>query len=257
VLGNKSLTVSLACSFRRFAPRVGVLLDGEVVDLYAADGSIPTSMRKFLEGGAPMLAAAQRVVDSGKNRVALSEVDILAPISDPEKILCIGLNYVDHAAECGMTLPERPILFSKYNNSICGDGDNIVLPNCSSEPDFEVELVIVIGRKAKKVSEADALSYVCGYTVGHDVSARDWQIKKGGGQWTVGKAFDTFAPIGPAIVTADSVPDGACAWWPPRGVSLALALLPLALLLTCPFPPAAGTLPPACSARQYTTWASG
>merc|ERR1711865_709269 len=165
------------------------------------------SMREFLTCGDDAVAFAQEVVCGGAKEISLSDVQLLAPISNPEKLICIGLNYSDHAKECGMALPVSPVVFSKFNNAICGPTDEIVLPSSSSKIDYEVELVVVIGKQAKCVSEADAMDAVFGYTVGNDVSARDWQLERGGSQWLTGKTFDTFAPLGPAIVSKDEVVD--------------------------------------------------
>mgnify|MGYP001428223577 CR=1 FL=1 len=123
------------------------------------------------------------------------------------KFICIGLNYADHAAESGMDIPAEPIVFSKYASAIIGPGDTIKLPPSSNEPDYEVELVVVVGKSGFNISEADAMDHVAGYTVGHDVSARDYQLQKPGGQWMMGKTFDTFAPIGPNLVTSDEIDD--------------------------------------------------
>jgi 2-keto-4-pentenoate hydratase/2-oxohepta-3-ene-1,7-dioic acid hydratase in catechol pathway len=133
---------------------------------------------------------------------------LLAPI-DPRNIMGIGLNYRHHAIEAGMSIPEYPILFFKGANSVQDPGQPIVLPTAlpSSEVDYECELAVVIGRECKNVSEHDALDYVLGYTCANDVSARDWQIARGGSQWCRGKTFDTFCPLGPAIVTTDEIPD--------------------------------------------------
>lgn len=133
---------------------------------------------------------------------------ILAPIVPPV-ILCIGLNYKHHAAESGMPLPERPILFVKGPNALQNPGDPIEIPThlASDEVDYECELAVVIGKPCKNVSRSNALDYVLGYTCANDVSARDWQLKKGGGQWCRGKFFDTFAPLGPVLVTADEIKD--------------------------------------------------
>jgi 2-keto-4-pentenoate hydratase/2-oxohepta-3-ene-1,7-dioic acid hydratase in catechol pathway len=117
------------------------------------------------------------------------------------------LNYRDHAAESGAAIPRDPILFSKYATSLVGHEAAIVLPAVSLEVDFEAELVIVVGKGGRHIKEADALNHVAGYTIGHDVSARDWQLKKDGKQWMVGKTFDTFAPLGPVLVTADEAGD--------------------------------------------------
>ncbi len=126
---------------------------------------------------------------------------------DPRKIICIGLNYRDHAAESGVPVPPEPILFSKYPTTLIGHLDRIVLPRVSQEVDYEAELVIVIGRGGKHIRAQQARDHVGGYTVGHDVSARDWQLHKPAKQWMAGKTFDTFAPTGPELVTPDEVPD--------------------------------------------------
>jgi 2-keto-4-pentenoate hydratase/2-oxohepta-3-ene-1,7-dioic acid hydratase in catechol pathway len=133
---------------------------------------------------------------------------LLAPVA-PAQILCIGLNYRHHATEAGAKIPERPILFVKGVNTVCHPGDPILIPTRlrSDEVDYECELAVVIGRACKNVSRADALSYVLGYTCCNDVSARDHQLKLGGGQWCRGKFFDTFAPLGPRLVTPDEIPD--------------------------------------------------
>lgn len=133
---------------------------------------------------------------------------LLAPIQ-PTSILCIGLNYKFHAAESGLAVPERPILFVKGINTLQNPGDPIELPTVmkSDEVDYECELAVVIGKPCKNVSKENALDYVLGYTCANDVSARDWQIKKGGGQWCRGKFFDTFCPLGPVLVTSDEIPN--------------------------------------------------
>lgn len=129
-----------------------------------------------------------------------------APVGNITKFVAIGLNYADHAAEAGMPIPAEPIVFIKANTSLCGPNDNIEKPRGSTKLDWEVELAIIIGSKAKYVSEADALKHVAGYTVCNDVSERFFQIERGG-QWTKGKSHDTFGPVGPWIATADEIPD--------------------------------------------------
>lgn len=133
---------------------------------------------------------------------------LLAPIA-PAQILCIGLNYRRHAEETKARLPERPILFLKGINALQNPGDPILLPTHlrSDEVDYECELAVVIGKPCKNVSRERALEYVLGYTCANDVSARDHQIKLGGGQWCRGKSFDTFAPLGPRLVTRDEIPN--------------------------------------------------
>jgi 2-keto-4-pentenoate hydratase/2-oxohepta-3-ene-1,7-dioic acid hydratase in catechol pathway len=132
---------------------------------------------------------------------------LLAPVLPPS-ILCVGLNYKEHAAESAMKLPDYPVLFIKSLNALNNPGDPIVLPKIEPvEVDYEGELVVVIGKGGKNISRAQALKHVLGYTCGNDVSGRDWQIKKGGSQWCRGKSFDTFCPLGPWLVTPDELPD--------------------------------------------------
>jgi 2-keto-4-pentenoate hydratase/2-oxohepta-3-ene-1,7-dioic acid hydratase in catechol pathway len=126
-------------------------------------------------------------------------------ISRPGKIVCVGLNYLDHAQEGGMELPKAPLLFSKWPNTLIGDGEAIVLPPESKEVDYEAELGVVIGTTGKRVSEADALDHVEGYICLNDVSARDMQF--GDGQWTRGKSLDTFCPVGPRLVPREEIAD--------------------------------------------------
>jgi 2-keto-4-pentenoate hydratase/2-oxohepta-3-ene-1,7-dioic acid hydratase in catechol pathway len=133
---------------------------------------------------------------------------LLAPVA-PSNILCIGLNYRRHAEESGAKPPEYPVLFVKGTNSLQHPGEPIELPRHlrSDEVDYECELAVVIGKRCKNVRREDALNYVLGYTCANDVSSRDWQLKKGGGQWCRGKFFDTFTPLGPCLVTTDEIPD--------------------------------------------------
>ena len=145
-----------------------------------------------------------------KHRVTTERADVaklLAPLA-PVQILGIGLNYRHHAQEARMPAPERPVLFVKGINTLQNPGDPILIPThlASDEVDYECELAVVIGRACKNVSRARALDYVLGYTCANDVSARDWQIKRGGGQWCRGKFFDTFCPLGPRLVTPDEIP---------------------------------------------------
>ncbi len=132
---------------------------------------------------------------------------LLAPVPAPEKVICVGLNYRDHALETGAEIPTQPVIFNKFPSAIIGPGDPIVLPAVSDRVDYEAELVVVIGTTARHVAAADALKHVFGYCCGHDVSARDWQKGTPGGQWLLGKTFDSFAPIGPWVVSRDEVPD--------------------------------------------------
>ncbi len=189
-------------------PRAAIWRGDAYVDLQASHAGLPASVRALLEGGSQLLQLAQEV--AGRPDTVCypaDQVRLLPPVSDPQKILCIGLNYRDHAAESAAPIPRDPVLFSKFNNALIGHGEPIRLPPVSREVDYEAELVIVVGRKAYNVKVQEALDYVAGYTIGHDVSARDWQLKKDGKQWLAGKTFDTFAPTGPWLVTADEIPD--------------------------------------------------
>lgn len=133
---------------------------------------------------------------------------LLAPVH-PTDILCIGLNYAEHAKEGGKSVPERPLLFMKTSSTVNHPGDAIVIPRRlrSDKVDYECELVVVIGKRCLNATKENALDYVLGYTCGNDVSARDWQLEWGDGQWCRGKTFATFAPLGPCVVTPDEIPD--------------------------------------------------
>jgi 2-keto-4-pentenoate hydratase/2-oxohepta-3-ene-1,7-dioic acid hydratase in catechol pathway len=135
----------------------------------------------------------------------LSDVQLRAPVDGRPKIICVGLNYRDHAEEQGVKPPEEPVIFMKPYTAITGPGQTIIYPEITEKLDYEAELAVLIGRRCRKVRQSDALSYVLGYTCFNDVSARDIQFRDG--QWVRGKSFDTFAPIGPWIVTADEVRD--------------------------------------------------
>jgi 2-keto-4-pentenoate hydratase/2-oxohepta-3-ene-1,7-dioic acid hydratase in catechol pathway len=185
-----------------------VLADGQYVDLHATDPRLPASVRQLLELGPDALQrAAVAARQSNAVRHEATNTRLLAPVPDPRKIVCIGLNYSDHAAEGGVPIPREPVLFSKYATALIGHGQDIVLPLVSHKVDYEAELVIIVGMGGRNLRADTAAAHVGGYTIGHDVSARDWQLEKDGKQWMVGKTFDTFAPCGPALVTPDEVPD--------------------------------------------------
>ena len=188
-------------------PRACGVINGEYIDVNAADPEMPRTVRGLLELGQEWQRRAWAALPRGVVRHDPAGAKLLAPVPDPRKIVCIGLNYRDHAAESGVPVPTEPILFSKYPTTLIGHGGQIVLPSASHEVDYEAELVVVIGRKGRHISRERALEYVGGYAVGHDVSARDWQLNKPGKQWMAGKTFDTFAPVGPELVTPDEVPD--------------------------------------------------
>jgi 2-keto-4-pentenoate hydratase/2-oxohepta-3-ene-1,7-dioic acid hydratase in catechol pathway len=144
-------------------------------------------------------------LEPGPVRGRLDELTVLAPVPAPGKVVCVGRNYADHAAETGAAVPDRPQLFAKWANAVVGPGEPVRRPRITQALDYEAELVAVIGRTARRVAEADALDHVLGYTCGNDISARDLQF--GDTQWVRGKTLDTFAPMGPWIVTADEIPD--------------------------------------------------
>ena len=152
---------------------------------------------------------------SGAIGIALDDVETIAPIPVPGKVVCVGLNYREHANEGGRPPPNRPLLFAKFANAVIADGDPIVRPEGTHALDLEVELGVVIGTTARRVTRADALAHVAGYVVVNDVSARDWQGipvalregETGDGQWLRAKGSDTFLPMGPVFVTADEIPD--------------------------------------------------
>jgi 2-keto-4-pentenoate hydratase/2-oxohepta-3-ene-1,7-dioic acid hydratase in catechol pathway len=176
------------------------------VDLCACDRELPSSLKALLsmDDGLARVAAA---FAKGLKEGLFIEGRVRAPIPDPGKIICIGLNYRDHAKESGMAPPEEPVCFGKFGNTIIGPDEEIRLPAVSSQVDYEAELVAVIGRRGYRIPRSEALSHIAGYMNGHDVSARDWQINKPGKQWMLGKTPDTFAPIGPWLVTSDEVGD--------------------------------------------------
>jgi acylpyruvate hydrolase len=183
------------------AVRYGANLpDGVIADLTGHDG-LPDSIVGFLAAAS---AIGQDAVASAP-RVARAQVRLLPVIPDPEKIICIGLNYADHASETGSTPPPHPTVFGKFRNALIAHGEAIVLPASSRQMDYEAELAVIIGRPARHVAAADALDYVAGYAPFNDVSARDYQGHTS--QWLLGKSGDTFAPVGPSMVTADEIAD--------------------------------------------------
>lgn len=179
----------------------------QVFDLNALDARLPGDMLGFLEAGSAAHELAKQALASASPAQGLdyTAVTLKAPIPRPGKILCIGQNYLAHAAEANAGASPYPIIFSKHANAVIGPGEPIVVPAETSEPDYEGELAVVIGKRARRVPEAQALDYVAGYMPLNDVSARDWQGRTS--QWLMGKTFDTFAPMGPALVTADEIAD--------------------------------------------------
>jgi 2-keto-4-pentenoate hydratase/2-oxohepta-3-ene-1,7-dioic acid hydratase in catechol pathway len=191
--------------------RAGVLITDNsvdfVVDLQQARIGLPRSMRallRALDGDFETLASLVHSVPA-KFRIPFSRVALGPVVADPEKVLCIGLNYRDHAAETSLPVPEVPNVFAKYSNTLIGSGECIRLPDNTSQVDYEAELAFIVGRRAKNICAEDALDYVAGYAAFNDVSARDFQLRTS--QWTLGKSFDTFAPLGPFLVTKEDIPD--------------------------------------------------
>ncbi|MGB3634948.1 MAG: fumarylacetoacetate hydrolase family protein [Rubrobacteraceae bacterium] len=173
--------------------RAGFIEDGKVRQLAGEE----TSMISLIEEG----AEKQPI---GGESVAVEDVKLYAPIARPGKIIGIGLNYEDHAAETGADIPEKPTVFAKYPNTITGPGNSILIPKITEQADYEAELAVVIGRKARHVEAENALDYVFGYMNANDVSSRDLQFSEGG-QWTRSKSIDSFAPTGPYLVTKDEI----------------------------------------------------
>lgn len=183
----------------------GLQTEHGVQDILAADRSLPTSLVDLI---AKWPQYESRVASLGKKLGSSSdELQLLCPIDRPGKILCIGLNYRDHAIETNAPIPDEPIVFCKMPTAMIGPLDAIRLPASSNQVDYEAELVVVIGQRIKHATAIQAQAAIFGYTVGHDVSARDWQKGKPGKQWFLGKSFDTFAPLGPAIAVANSIAD--------------------------------------------------
>lgn len=181
----------------------GVEREGKILPLSSAGYR---NDAEFFAGGETALAAARALREqAAAEQISMDEVTLLAPVLKPGKILCVGLNYRDHAIESGMAIPSVPTVFLKLPNAVTGPGANIVLPANSEQPDYEAELAAVIGKGGKNIRAEDWEQHVLGYTILNDVSARDVQLATS--QWTMGKSFDTFCPMGPAIVTTDELRD--------------------------------------------------
>ena len=180
----------------------GAILGDRIIGLKAAGFS---TMLDIIQGGAEARRHVRTWLENPpqEESIAFERARLLAPLSRPPKIICVGLNYRDHARECNEEIPKVPTLFSKYTTAIIGPGEAIILPKGSKEPDYEAELAVVIGKGGRYISKSLWRDHVFGYTNLNDVSARDYQAATS--QWMVGKTFDTFAPIGPAIVTEDEI----------------------------------------------------
>jgi acylpyruvate hydrolase len=199
----------------RRAHAVALTHAGEADELAVAELRVPGDLAGLLRGGAASLAAARRALRFAAEQLPvnqaedlchpLADVDLLAPVGRPGKVVCVGLNYRSHLAEIGEPTPEYPILFHKAATSVTGHGRPIVLPHVSRQVDYEGELAAVIGRRGKYIPRDEALAYVAGYTCANDVSAHDLEFRTS--QWASGKMLDTFCPLGPALATLDEFDD--------------------------------------------------
>lgn len=189
--------------------RNGVLCFHSLAEALSVE--LPANIDEFVDMGASAAEMAERLVKESSHQdiagasVAVGHVKLLAPIPFPPKIVCLGLNYRDHISETNGTIPDEPVIFMKPRTAIIGPNEKIVKPNFVKKLDYEAELAVVMGRRAKNISVAGARSVIFGYTILNDVSARDIQFKDK--QWTRGKSFDTFAPTGPCVVMSSQLPD--------------------------------------------------
>ena len=186
-------------------PRIAGLRGQEVIDLNDADPTLPSCPKAFLKDLPGVLSRAEKASAAGSP--AAQPLTWLPPVPSPEKVVCIGLNYADHARETNAAIPSCPVVFSKFPTALLPHEGTVRLPRASQKVDYEAELVLVIGRSGRHIAESDARGHIAAYTCGNDISARDWQKDKPGGQWLSGKSFDTFAPCGPWMVTANEIPD--------------------------------------------------
>ena len=183
-------------------PQPGVLAGDRVVSIAGAGFA---DLLSVIQGGSFARAVVDAHLKQGHSGVPLKDVKLHAPLPNPPKLFMVGLNYRDHAIESGMAIPTVPAVFSKFNSSIIGPGDAIVLPQASTQPDYECEFAFIIGKRGKHIAKENWRDYIFGYTAINDVSARDLQLATS--QWLLGKTCDTFCPMGPWIVTADEIAD--------------------------------------------------
>lgn len=192
---------------------IGSLADAAnafVLPLKSSDGwpmDLKEVIRDFDEYRQRLEILVERHLSDHTSAIKATQCVVDAPIRGSEKLICIGQNYAAHAREMGGDIPEIPVVFSKFGSAIAAPETNVVLPTISEKVDYEAELVVVIGSEGRNIAREDAMNHVFGYCCGNDVSARDWQKGRPGGQWLLGKTFDTFAPLGPMVVTRDEVPD--------------------------------------------------
>ena len=189
--------------------RLGVWRDDRCWDIHAAAPNLPTDMRSLLAAGDDALQAVADAVESADVSYTADEITFEPPVTDPSKIIAIGLNYRDHCLECDIPVPEVMTVFGKFPSALTGHRQPIVLPptETCSQGDYEAELAVVIGREGVDIPADEAYDYIAGYTCLHDVSGRDVQFGDGGKQWLHGKSFNTFCPMGPWLVTRDEIPD--------------------------------------------------
>jgi 2-keto-4-pentenoate hydratase/2-oxohepta-3-ene-1,7-dioic acid hydratase in catechol pathway len=185
--------------------RTGAVVGDEVVDLTDQEVGLPAEMVDLLVGGQGALERATQAHRTGARRLSLEQVQLVAPVPRPPKVLAMGMNYAAHIAEMGRDAPEHQVWFNKQRTCVIGPGEAIEIPVVSDAVDYEGELAFVIGRTARRVPAEEAMAVVAGFTVMNDVSVRDWQWRAP--TWTMGKSFDTHGPLGPWIVTADELGD--------------------------------------------------
>lgn len=187
--------------------RVGIKTDQGIIDVEKAakqhDIYVPTTIEQIIAGGEQHLLQLKKLLEINSDVLSEENIRYAPAITKPEKIICVGLNYVPHVNEAQLEIPKEPVLFSKFNNALASHQQTIPLPKTDHKIDYEAELVLVIGKEASNVSKEDALSYVFGYSIGNDLSARSLQFVSG--QWLLGKSLDHFAPIGPYLVTSDEI----------------------------------------------------
>lgn len=189
-------------------PQLGVVIDNTVINLNTiSNGQLPSDMREFLQMGDSAMSISRDATVNASGGVGLDTVKLMSPITNPSKVIAIGLNYMDHVRESGIEMPDLATMFCKYPSSIIGPGDEISWQTGLTEQvDYEAELAVVIGKVARSVAQDDAFDYIAGYTNCNDVSARDLQFMPGD-QWLRGKCLDTFCPLGPYLVTRDEIAD--------------------------------------------------
>lgn len=187
--------------------RLGVLTDQGVIDLNLAVPSVPADMREALEQGVDLKAAAEQAIAANAPRIPTDSIEYAPVVPRPHKIICLGLNYFDHAKEGGREKPDYPWFFYRGSSSLLAHGKEALIPRVSERFDWEAELAVVIGKQGKHVSQDNALDLIFGYACFNDLSVRDYQKRTP--QWTIGKNFDATGGFGPYLATADELPDGA------------------------------------------------